>query len=154
MTGADGGYFLASDADRDQVIDALRAAFAQGRLTEEELGTRINEALGGRTYAQLAAVTADLPARPAVARPPGGPAQDQADRIAGIWGLAAFAGLPSALLVLAFLTRSGALAVAGFVLFCLDLLVAFMGGMVAIGTVIDSRMKSRRARGQLPPRPG
>ena len=59
----------ASDADREQVIDTLKVAFAQGRLTLEELDLRAGQAFASRTYADLAAVTADLPARRAEARP-------------------------------------------------------------------------------------
>jgi len=33
-------------------------------------------------------------------------------------------------------------------------MVAFMGGMVALGTVIDSRLKNRRTSRRLPPRAG
>ena len=52
----------ASDADREQVIDTLKVAFAQGRLTMEELDLRAGQAFASRTYADLAAVTADIPA--------------------------------------------------------------------------------------------
>ena len=63
------GHFRASDADRERVIDTLKAAFVQGRLTRDELGRRAGQALASRTYAQLTAITADLPARRAAARP-------------------------------------------------------------------------------------
>jgi hypothetical protein len=57
-----GGYLRASHADRDRVIDGLKAAFVQGRLDQDELGHRVGQALAARTYAELAALTADLPA--------------------------------------------------------------------------------------------
>jgi Domain of unknown function (DUF1707) len=47
---------------RERVIDLLQAAFVQGRLTREEFGTRVGQALESWTGAELAAVTADLPA--------------------------------------------------------------------------------------------
>jgi DNA-binding beta-propeller fold protein YncE len=56
------GRFRASDADREQVIAALKAAFIQGRLTKDEFDLRAGRALGARTYAELAVLTADLPA--------------------------------------------------------------------------------------------
>ena len=56
------GQLRASDADREQVIDTLKDAFAQGRLTTDELGVRTIRVLMSRTYAELAAVTADIPA--------------------------------------------------------------------------------------------
>jgi hypothetical protein len=49
-------------AEREWVIDLLKAAFVEGRLTRDELDARIGHALTSRTPAELAAVTADLPA--------------------------------------------------------------------------------------------
>jgi hypothetical protein len=57
----------ADHADREQVIDTLKDAFVHGRLTEDELGVRAGQALIAQTYAELAALTADIPARPAMA---------------------------------------------------------------------------------------
>jgi DUF1707 SHOCT-like domain len=54
------GGFRASHADRDRVIDLLKAAFVHGRLTKDELDERLGRALAARTYAELAALTADL----------------------------------------------------------------------------------------------
>jgi hypothetical protein len=69
---ADGGHLRASDADREQVVDALKAAFVQGRLSKSELVARAGQALESRTYAELAGTTAGIPAgRPAA--PPAGP---------------------------------------------------------------------------------
>ena len=50
----------ASDADREQVIGVLKAAFIQGRLTRDELDARAGHALSARSHADLAALTADL----------------------------------------------------------------------------------------------
>jgi hypothetical protein len=52
----------ASHADREQVIDTLKAAFVQGRLAKDEFDTRIGATFASRTYAELAAITADIPA--------------------------------------------------------------------------------------------
>jgi hypothetical protein len=60
----------ASHADREQVIDTLKDAFVQDRLTKDEFNTRVSHALASRTHADLAALTADLPAGPPAARPP------------------------------------------------------------------------------------
>src|SRR5260370_17462490 len=54
------GRMRASDADREQVIDALKAAFVRGLLTRDELSARTGQALASRTYAELALVTAGL----------------------------------------------------------------------------------------------
>jgi hypothetical protein len=50
-----------ADADRERVIETLKVAFVQERLTIEELDVRIGGALGARSGAELAVLTADLP---------------------------------------------------------------------------------------------
>jgi Domain of unknown function (DUF1707) len=67
------GDTRASHADREQVVDALRAAFMQGRLTGDELGARADQAYASRTYAELAEVIADIPTALTGARCPHGP---------------------------------------------------------------------------------
>jgi hypothetical protein len=59
----------AGHADREQAIEALKTAFVDGRLTRNELGARTGRALAARTYADLARLTADIPAEPAAAEP-------------------------------------------------------------------------------------
>jgi Domain of unknown function (DUF1707) len=54
----------ASDADRDRVIELLRAAVADGRLDAAEFDERLDAALAARTVDALAALTADLIAAP------------------------------------------------------------------------------------------
>lgn len=51
----------ASDADRERIAARLREHFAEGRLTQDELGERISAALNARTYGDLRHVMADLP---------------------------------------------------------------------------------------------
>jgi Domain of unknown function (DUF1707) len=58
------GHLRASDADREQVLDILKAAFVQGRLVKDELDIRAGQTLSSRTYAELAAITADIPVAP------------------------------------------------------------------------------------------
>jgi len=99
------GHLRVSHADREQVIDALKAAFVQGRLIKDELDARVGQALASRTRADLAALTADLPAGLMKAQPPGKPRAGRARppaNVAVIWGaggivpLAALvAGLPA-----------------------------------------------------------
>ena len=60
-----GGHLRASDADRERVIDALKTAFVQGRLSQGELARRAGQALQSRTCADLAGATAGIPAEPA-----------------------------------------------------------------------------------------
>jgi Domain of unknown function (DUF1707) len=54
----------ASDADRDRVIDVLRAAVGDGRLDPAEFDERLDAALAARTIEALAPLTADLIAAP------------------------------------------------------------------------------------------
>jgi hypothetical protein len=54
----------ASHADRDRVVELLRVAAGDGRLTAEELDERLEVALTARTYSELAVLTTDLPAAP------------------------------------------------------------------------------------------
>jgi hypothetical protein len=74
------GHLRACDADREQVIGVLKAAFVQGRLGKDELNARVGQALAARTYADLATLTADLPAGLAAAEPPHQPARARAPR--------------------------------------------------------------------------
>ena len=62
LEAAGRGHLRASHADREQVIGTLKAAFVQGRLTKDEFDLRVGQTLAARTYAELAALTADLPA--------------------------------------------------------------------------------------------
>lgn len=54
------------DAERQQVVVELQQHYVEGRLSTDELGERVNQALAARTAGQLAVPLADLPrsARP------------------------------------------------------------------------------------------
>lgn len=73
-----GGRLRAGHDDRDRVMDLLTTAFTQGRLTGEELDERTGQALAARTYAELDALTADIPLIPRRDGPPGSPVPSQA----------------------------------------------------------------------------
>ena len=64
------GDMRASHADRERVIDTVKAAFAGGQLTAAELDARVGQALTARTYAELTAVTLSIPSESDLARPP------------------------------------------------------------------------------------
>jgi len=55
------GRLRASDADREQAIGVLKAAFAQGRLTKGEFDARVGHVFTSETCADLAGLTADIP---------------------------------------------------------------------------------------------
>lgn len=54
------GGLRGSHADREQLIDALKDAFVQGRLAKDEFDLRVSKVLA--TYSELDALTADIPA--------------------------------------------------------------------------------------------
>src|SRR5262249_47576227 len=56
------GQMRSSAAEREHTIDVLKTAFADGRLTQQEYEDRVGLALRPLTYAELAALTSDLPA--------------------------------------------------------------------------------------------
>jgi hypothetical protein len=58
------GHLRASHADRERAIDVLKAAFAEGRLNQEEYTDRVGLAHASRTYDDLGALVADLPVGP------------------------------------------------------------------------------------------
>jgi len=141
----------ASDADREQVVEILTAAFVQGRLTIDELCLRAGQALASRTYAELAATISDIPVpplrappAPRPARPPAGtPARPAAQAPAGtpvlapgrmpagakavVWVACVIVALPA--VWAAFLTHYGGLLIL--------VLLAFTGLTLAIGTTTD-----------------
>ncbi len=89
----------ASDADRQQVIERLRAALDEGRLKMDEYIDRMGLASEAVTYGDLAPLYADLPESGAVARPdplpPAPAAQQPAPPVVTSRG-----GMPTALKVL------------------------------------------------------
>ncbi|MGH3288713.1 MAG: DUF1707 SHOCT-like domain-containing protein [Streptosporangiaceae bacterium] len=95
--GAGGrGHLRASHADREQAVSVLKAAFVQGRLAKDEFDLRIGQVLASRTYTELAALTADIPAGLTAAHPLWEPALKPANRKAvKAWagGVAAVTGM-------------------------------------------------------------
>jgi len=131
--GAPGrGGFLASDADRERVVDALKTAFVHGLLTKDELGRRTSQALTARTYAELAVITTGLTARPAESRAAVGTPRKRVSKKVVAWSACGII-LPPAL-VAAFFTFYG-----GF-------LVMFL--LTFLGTVLSSPI--RRQPGPAP----
>ncbi|GAA4202826.1 DUF1707 SHOCT-like domain-containing protein [Microbispora amethystogenes] len=68
------GALRIGDRERDEVMRILHDAFAQGRITREELDERLDTTLAARTEEDLRRVTSDLlPGFRAAAPPPGPP---------------------------------------------------------------------------------
>jgi len=76
------GQLRASRADRDQAIEVLKVAFVQERLAKDEFDLRVGQALTSLTYADLHALTADIPGGLTRARPPAEPTREPAGRLA------------------------------------------------------------------------
>jgi hypothetical protein len=166
------GGMLASDAERERVIETLKAAYVYGLVTKDEFEQRVNHTLASRTHADLALVTADIPyglaAPPATLTPPPARArarvQAQAPAQAhprakaqppatATLGLgeravvvpAALAGLALIIAVVAGNSVAGQIAL-GAAAECALLSLLFL----AVAQILGSRRVKRR-RGQLPP---
>jgi hypothetical protein len=124
----------ASGADRERVIDLLKAAFVQGRLDRDEFDARIGQALASRTCGGLAAITADIPAELIAALPRRPPvrARRRIPFNTAVTGGACMAGLVNAGMIAAFLSRSP-VAMVLFVVFTI------IGTIMAIGAMIVAR---------------
>jgi hypothetical protein len=151
------GHLRASHADRDHVIDALKAAFVDGRLTKDEFDVRVGQTFASQTCAELAALTTDLPAGPVEAQPLAKPTRAQvrppANKKAVKWSLGVCAHIPPAMLVIAVLTDDHRLAAVFAPMMFGYFFVVVMVLMVAGAKKLESRHQ-RRSRGELPPRPG
>ena len=54
----------ASDKERESVVDVLRDAYTEGRLTLDEFEERTSAAYASKTWADLRELTGDLPVEP------------------------------------------------------------------------------------------
>jgi hypothetical protein len=88
----------ASDDDREQVVDRLRAALEEGRLRMEEFTERVGLAYQAITYGDLAKLHADLPAVSPRAQPRPAPAPAASPAVTA--KRSTFADLPAPLKVL------------------------------------------------------
>jgi Domain of unknown function (DUF1707) len=165
----------AGHADREQVIEALKTAFVDGRLTKNELASRAGWALAARTYADLAALTADIPAEPApavaataeptpavpgLARPPAPPVRRPLAKAAAISGVClVFAA--AAVEIGAHIDPNvpgpnphHAWIAACFSLALGAVIIAAFTVCLGVAVAVQQRLEQRRFRRQLPPRSG
>jgi len=160
-------------ADREQVIDTLKGAFTQGRLTRDELDARTGQALAARTYAELDAVTADIPSAPRLDGPPASPVPARAGvagppALARRWPLARAAVKSGGLLVIAAAVAHSGNIIDNSVpngpgpgphhgwtrLLLLLTLIVVVTALVILIRGVAASVEQRRSRRQLPPRPG
>ncbi len=129
------GQLRASQADREAAIDALKAAYVAGRLSEDEFEVRVGQAFASRTQADLAAITADIPAAPVAA---------QAARLPGrvvAWGTG---------VIIAAGALGGALLVGGSALILWA--ITMTGVLLFTVSVLLNERQERRSRTRRPPR--
>jgi Domain of unknown function (DUF1707) len=70
MTQPGYGHMRASDAERERAVDVLKAAFTEGRLTQDEYTERVGQVQVSHTYGDLAELLRDLPVGPFGSLPP------------------------------------------------------------------------------------
>jgi uncharacterized protein DUF1707 len=170
MTGPDEGglpgrgHLRAAQADREQAVMVLKTAYAQGRLTKDELEARAGQAFASRTYAELAALTADIPADLTTASPAAASPAAASPAAAGsdaAWPqpstpartMAKAARRSGVCLLVAFALVEGAYLAGNFLL----IVAAFFALIAASGFfgygILDA-WQERRSHAQLPPGPG
>ena len=143
---AAGGHLRASHADREHVVDVLKAGFVQGRLTKAELDARVGQALAARTYGDLAALTADVPAGLAGAVPPSRAVRAQARRPVGNAAKAGICAVIAVAVAVIVSIPTGGMALFIFAPF-------YFMALLAAGAQMLASRHDKRSRGQLPPRP-
>lgn len=149
------GWLRASDADRERVVDLLKAAFAEGLLTKDEFGERVGRALTARTHADLAIPILGIPSGRAAAYEgaamPGAPRPVRHRRRPGALAKAGACALAALAMMLidGALTGTGAGPMANgfYVLFILAFVVAFVVWLCTLSA-------DREGPRQLPERPG
>jgi hypothetical protein len=144
------GRLRASNADRERVIDTLKAAFVEGCVTKDEFDARVGQTFSSLTYADLALVTADLRVGLAAAQPPSVPARARGWTPAG-----ARPGSRDGVVVATAVLACMAWAVAAVAIIPLAALLAIVSGLVSLcmgGAQLLSSRRDRRSRGRLPRR--
>jgi hypothetical protein len=139
------GDLRASHADRERVIGTLKAAFVDGRLTQDELDARVDQVYASRTYAELAVVTADIPAELTRARPPRDPWR--ATKVA--WGVVYALILPGLITLVAL--PGGPAPTTGREVVTLSVVVYGAFWILGVCMMVASRL-GKRSGGHLPPR--
>jgi hypothetical protein len=151
------GRLRVSHAEREQVIGTLKAAFVRGMLAKDEFDLRVSQAFASRTYAELAAVTADLPAEPTAAQlPKAARAQGEQPVLRPGAVIMAAAGLCAGVWAFTFLppwpaNSEGDPPHAIILLFFLTNFICLMVSVIGVLKMIELRCE-KRSGGQ-PPRP-
>lgn len=140
------GHLRTSRADRERVIGLLKAAYVYGLVTKDEFDERVGQTFASRTYAELAVVTADLPAGlpalpPVPARTPA--AAETAPGEGMLTAATATTAITAVLALAAALVLPNPVA---------GLLVIFAAGSAAVTMLLLARLVRGTAPGDEPPR--
>jgi hypothetical protein len=142
------GQLRTSHADREQATDVLKAAFVQGRLTKDEFDLRVGQVFASRTYADLDALTADIPDGVTSAHPSTEHASEPGRVLsfktaARVGAVGAVPSMASAVVVV--VQSSGVSAVAGVLL--VGVTGLFVAGLLAALLMLVSWVVRRSQRG-------
>jgi hypothetical protein len=134
------------------VLDVLKVAFVQGRLTRDEFDERLARALASLTHAELAEVTADLPVALIAAAPHVRPVRARAPAnravASGLGVISVGTTLAAGAWAAAWLTGS-----TGLFVLAMAITIAAVGSLLLAGAVmLESRRPAhaRRSLGQVP----
>jgi hypothetical protein len=154
-------HIRASDAGRQEVVDRLAAALAEGRLKMDEYAERMGLAYEAVTYGDLAALSADLPEAGRVAKREAAPPAATPQAAAAPRGV--IADLPAVLKVLWTIWLAAAAinlivwvlvsATAGDLIYPWPVWVAGPSGaaLLAVSAGITAIRRGRRSAAQHPP---
>ena len=132
-------------AGREQVIAALKAAYVQGRLTKEEFDLRVGLALA--IYAELDALTADIPAAPPAVTADAELARQAANKKMTRQGTAGVAALTFVLVTALIMPLNPALAVIVGIMLTSFVAVLTAGLMTLLSWAMDRRSGAQGAGG-------
>jgi Domain of unknown function (DUF1707) len=152
MAGSGRGRIRASHADREHVVGTLKTAYVHGLVTKDELDARVSQAFAARTYAELAVITAGIPAGLAAAPPPPRPRTAKANPPAhanmtpGERAIMATGLLAGLAVLAAFLVGGGVGGLVGLGATASAFVCLFL-----VAAQVRSSRRSRHSGGRLPP---
>ena len=156
------GHLRVSDSDRAHVIDTLKAAYVDGLVTKDEFDARVSQTFASRTHAELALVTADIPAGLAAAHqrprptpaPAPAPGNAPAHANVGPRDRAIIATAIFAVLALVISISAGPFASPAAVLLVFGGAGSAFLSLFLLGTKMRGARRDKRSGGHLPPQRG